>query len=151
MRPTRARTFRKTRTRKLSWSTPTSRWIKSYRSGRSFPTSSKFFCPKTQRFIVHWGADYDKEQVPTKYREAVFNFEQFLDIPRSADLDQKLQRRMKNQGAGTCCTYVYTSGTTGNPKGVMLSHDNYTWTAGSIIRANKDIYDQSIRHRVLSF
>lgn len=50
-------------------------------------------------------------------------------VPKSPAED--IEVRIKEPKPGNCCTLVYTSGTTGNPKGVMLSHDNYTWTAKS--------------------
>merc|ERR1719210_498188 len=58
----------------------------------------------------------------------VESWESLLEIGRG-ETDEELNKRLANQATNQACTLVYTSGTTGNPKGVMLSQDNITWTA----------------------
>ena len=48
--------------------------------------------------------------------------------------DATLDSRLRSIAINQCSTLVYTSGTTGNPKGVMLSHDNVVWTTKVAIR-----------------
>ena len=49
-----------------------------------------------------------------------------------------LEARMRAQQPDDPCTLVYTPGTTGDPKAVMLSHDNLTWTVGRFVDIYKD-------------
>ena len=55
----------------------------------------------------------------------------FEDLERM-EIDEtvsfEFETRLNNVAANECCCIVYTSGTVGNPKGVMLSHDNILWS-----------------------
>jgi len=53
------------------------------------------------------------------------------DVVREGEYlpDDDLILRLRQMAANQVCCLVYTSGTTGNPKGVMLSHDNLTYTS----------------------
>jgi len=61
----------------------------------------------------------------------VITYDEFLEL--GADVaDEALEARIADVEAGDTATIVYTSGTTGIPKGAVLTHDNLTFTAQSV-------------------
>uniref|UniRef100_A0A3B5APA1 Long-chain-fatty-acid--CoA ligase ACSBG1 n=1 Tax=Stegastes partitus TaxID=144197 RepID=A0A3B5APA1_9TELE len=64
----------------------------------------------------------------------LYSWEEFMDLGLDVP-ETQLDDIISSQRANQCCVLIYTSGTTGKPKGVMLSHDNITWTASHASRA----------------
>jgi len=61
----------------------------------------------------------------------VISFEDFLALGAAVP-DEALEARIENVDTQDVATIVYTSGTTGIPKGAVLTHDNITFTAQSV-------------------
>lgn len=68
----------------------------------------------------------------------VLSWEELLELGRSAD-DNILRESLEKQACNQPALLVYTSGTTGMPKGVMMSQDNLTWT----VQVAQEIYQWS--------
>jgi len=60
----------------------------------------------------------------------VHSWESFMALGESQS-DVLLQERLSNQSINQPAILCYTSGTTANPKGALLSQDNITWTCAS--------------------
>lgn len=66
----------------------------------------------------------------------VITYDQFLDLGKAID-DAVFEQRIKAVTPEDTAGIVYTSGTTGVPKGVVLTHDNITYTCQSVYNSAK--------------
>ena len=78
--------------------------------------------PKVRAFILMHGA------VPKDVGAGVHTWDEVLELGKSVP-DADLDARIAAQKPDDVCTLFYTSGTTGEPKAVMISHDNIVFVA----------------------
>jgi long-chain acyl-CoA synthetase len=100
-----------------------------YTVGDLLPTVQKVAnkCP-TLRYIIYSGEV--KTDVLDKVSAAVN--QKIISLDEIAKLGRKNPREPRQPEPEDLCCIMYTSGSTGNPKGVMLSHKNIV-AAGKIV------------------
>jgi len=81
-----------------------------------------------------------------------YNWRQFMDLGQG--IDDSLKNMWENIQPGHCCALVYTSGTTGNPKAVMISHDNILFESSMVLQIldkYTTLNKKAEEERILSF
>ncbi|XP_052048948.1 long-chain-fatty-acid--CoA ligase ACSBG2 [Apodemus sylvaticus] len=80
----------------------------------------------------------------------LYSWHDFMELGNAIP-NMQLDRVILSQKANQCAVIIYTSGTTGTPKGVLLSHDNITWTAGAMAREIEIMHVSGKQDTIVSY
>lgn len=99
-------------------------------------------CPTLERIIVY----DDSVNIDTHDSNALY-FSDFIKLGKGLPRQSELETRWKEANYTDLCNILYTSGTTGESKGVMLTYGQYH----AALAANHDFVGVSEKDRVIDF
>ncbi|XP_022721389.1 long chain acyl-CoA synthetase 4-like isoform X2 [Durio zibethinus] len=99
---------------------------------KTFPNSTTFL-----RTIVSFGkVTPDQKAEAEKYGLAIYAWEEFLQLGENKQFDLPVKKK------SDICTIMYTSGTTGDPKGVLISNDSIVTLIAGVKRLLECVNEQ---------
>ena len=99
-------------------------------------------CPTLERIII-----FDKTVRISSHDPNALYFEDFLKLGEGLPRQSEVETLLKQASLDDLANILYTSGTTGDSKGVMLSHEQY-YTA---LKGNQEVVPVGEDDRVLNF
>jgi long-chain acyl-CoA synthetase len=108
---------------------------------RAGETSAIVLSPK-----LAGNTDFSPQQLRTKVRVPVWTFDEVFEMPDELEESKRLALLPPKVLGNAVASLIFTSGTTGKPKAVMLSHKNFT----NMISMLSSVLDMDITDGVLS-
>ena len=99
-------------------------------------------CSTLERIIV-----YDRSVTLATHDSTTMYFEDFMKLGDNAEVNEELRQRRLELNDNDLINILYTSGTTGEPKGVMLTAGQYA----AALKANDECVDLGEKDRVITF
>ncbi|KAK7307898.1 hypothetical protein VNO77_41358 [Canavalia gladiata] len=99
---------------------------------KTFPNAAKYL-----KTIVSFGkVTPEQKQEAEKFGLAIYSWDEFLQVGQNQSFDLPVKKK------SDICTIMYTSGTTGDPKGVLISNESIITLLAGIKRLLESVNEQ---------